>query len=275
MIQSMTGFGRAEKKIDGIGLVAIEIRSINHKFLESVIHVPEGFLSFEDKVKKEIETRITRGRLTCVITIAAGASRDVAVNEQLIKKYLASISLISKKYCVGGEVNINNLITLPGVLSLTENRVNIDKLWPAVKQVLARALDELMAMRNKEGRALLAFLKVRNDELRKDIEEIKSRFKKTAHEKAARFSTDAERSAFLKETDITEEVERLDYHIANFKTKLLSSGPVGKELDFISQEMQREANTMGAKTCDAHISGKVILIKSHIEKTREQLQNIV
>lgn len=275
MIQSMTGFGRAEKKIQPYGIVSVEIRSINHKFLESVIHVPEGFLSLEDKIKKEIETRIVRGRLTCVINIVNGSSRDVAINEQLIKKYLTSINSIAKKYGVGGEVNINNLITLPGVLSLTENRLDADKLWAQVKTVLHKALSELLAMRNKEGKALLCFLKERNDDLRKDIDEIKARYKKTAHEKAAKFSTDAERAAFLKETDITEEVERLDYHIANFKTKFTATGPIGKELDFISQEMQREANTMGAKTCDAYISGKVIEIKSHIEKTREQLQNIV
>ncbi len=275
MMQSMTGFGRAEKKIESFGSVCVEIRSINHKFIESVIHVPDGFIALEDKIKKEIETRIVRGRLTCVISIFDGASRDVVINESLIKKYLSSIKNISKKYAVGGEVNINNLITLPGVLSLTEKRLHVDKLWPQLKIVLHRALDELLVTRHKEGKALHKFLKDRNDDLRSDIEEIKARFKKTAQEKAAKFATDAERAAFLKETDITEEVERLDYHIANFKTKLSAQGPIGKELDFISQEMQREANTMGAKTCDAHISGKVIQIKSHIEKTREQLQNIV
>jgi len=130
-------------------------------------------------------------------------------------------------------------------------------------------------MRKKEGQAIVRFLRERNDIIASDLNVVKERFAAVIKQKAAQFPTDAERTAFLKESDINEELERLEYHIHNFQSKLLANSPVGKELDFISQEMQREANTMGAKSCDVQISGKVVQIKSNIEKTREQLQNIV
>ncbi len=275
MIQSMTGFGRSEKKIDPFGQVSVEIRSINHKFLETVIHVPEGFLSLEDKIKKEIESRVQRGRITCVITMYDGSSRDVLINERLLKKYLLSIKKISGKYHVAGDVNINNLINLPGVLSLTENRQPAMRILPKLKALVAKAVSDLITMRQKEGQAIVKFLRERNDQLACGIVMVKERFARVIKQKAAQFPTDAERTAFLKESDINEELERIEYHVHNFKAKLAGSGPVGKELDFISQEMQREANTMGAKSCDALISGRVVQIKSNIEKTREQLQNIV
>jgi len=275
MIQSMTGFGRSEKKIPLFGQVSVEIRSINHKFLETVIHVPEGYLALEDKIKKEIETKVQRGRITCVVTMYDSTSRDVIINEQLLKKYLFSIKTISGKYHVAGDVNINNLINLPGVLSLTEKRQPAMRAWPALKTLVAKAVSDLIVMRLKEGQAIVKFLHERNEQLACDIATVKDRYAKVVKQKAAQFPTDAERTAFLKESDINEEIERIEYHIHNFKSKLSGSGPVGKELDFISQEMQREANTMGAKSCDALISGRVVQIKSIIEKTREQLQNIV
>jgi len=275
MIQSMTGFGRSEQKIEPFGLITVEIRSINHKFLETVVHVPEGFLSLEDKIKKEIESRVQRGRITCVVTVSGGSGRDVVINERLLKKYLASIKSISGKYHIAGAVNINNLINMPGVLSLTENRKPVLKILPQIKALVAKAVSELIRMRRKEGQAIVKFLCERNDQIAGDIAMVKDRFVKVVKQKAARLPTDSERTAFLKESDINEELERIEYHVHNFKSKLSLSGPVGKELDFISQEMQREANTMGAKSCDALISGRVVQIKSSIEKTREQLQNIV
>ncbi len=275
MIQSMTGFGRSEKKTGLFGLVSVEIRSINHKFLETVIHAPDGFISLEDKVKKEIESRVQRGRITCVINMYGGAGRDVIINEKLLKKYLSSIKTMSGKYRIAGEVDINTLINLPGVLSLTENRQPATRVWPELQKIIARAVSGLVSTRRKEGRAIVKFLKERNELLAVDVAQVKARFVKVVAQKAAAFATDPERTAFLKESDINEEIERLEFHIQNFKSKLSGSSPVGKELDFISQEMQREANTMGAKSCDAQISGMVVRIKSNIEKTREQLQNIV
>ncbi|HRZ13997.1 MAG TPA: YicC family protein [Candidatus Omnitrophota bacterium] len=275
MIQSMTGFGRSEGKLDSFGIATVEIRSINHKFLEAVIHLPEGFLSLEDKIKKEIESRVQRGRVTCVINIVQQVSRDVMIDEDLVKKYVGVLKGLSRKYGLKDELTINSVISLPGVLALSENKIPTQRMWPQLKLLLTQALDDLVSMRAKEGKALALFLKARNATLKKELDEIKERFKKVVKEKANKFATDMERTAFLKESDITEEIERLDYHIKNFQSKWAVNAPLGKELDFIAQEMQREANTMGAKSCDTDISGKVVFIKSQIEKTREQLQNIV
>jgi len=129
-------------------------------------------------------------------------------------------------------------------------------------------------MRSREGQALSVHLKAGIEELRLSSEFIKGRFKKVVREKSGQFKSDVERAVFLKESDITEETDRLTYHIKNFKNKLGSSGPIGKELDFICQEMQREANTIGAKSVDVRVSGRVVQIKSQIEKLREQVQNV-
>ena len=121
---------------------------------------------------------------------------------------------------------------------------------------------------------MFVFLKSRAEILKKDLDMVKARFKKAVKDKLARINNDEERIGFIKEADITEEIERLAFHIGNFKSKLSKYGPIGKELDFVAQEMQREANTMGAKSCDAAISSTVVQIKSQIEKIREQAQNI-
>jgi uncharacterized protein (TIGR00255 family) len=270
----MTGFGSKEKNIPGIGAISVEIRSTNHKFLEVVTHLPEGLISLEDKIKKEIEARIKRGRLTCVVNLGRKSNPQISVNRQLLDEYFRVVSQISKAYSLKDPVKVDTLINLPGVLSVSEKNISPDLLWPGLKNVLSGSLNDLVSMRIKEGRALFGHLKVQIENLSKSIDFVKERFKKTIKEKAAAFATDAERTAFLKEADITEELQRIAFHAKSFRQKLGIIGPIGKELDFICQEMQREANTTGAKSCDVQISSRVVQIKSEIEKLREQVQNV-
>jgi uncharacterized protein (TIGR00255 family) len=274
MIQGMTGFGSKEKNIPGIGAVSVEIRSTNHKFLEVVLHLPEGLIALEDRIKKEIEAKIKRGRLTCVVNLGRKSNPQIAVNRQLLDEYVRVVGQITKTYSLKDKVKVDTLINLPGVLSVSEKNISPDLLWPGLKIVLSGSLYDLFAMRSKEGRALYAHLKAQVEGLSKSIDFVKERFKKTIKEKAAAFSTDAEKTAFLKESDITEELQRIAFHAKSFRQKLAISGPIGKELDFICQEMQREANTTGAKSCDVQISSRVVQIKSEIEKLREQVQNV-
>ena len=133
---------------------------------------------------------------------------------------------------------------------------------------------ELLKTREKEGRAIYALLRNRSETLKANLNNIKTQFKKAIKDELKIIGTDEERSSFLKNTDITEEIERLAFHIGNFKDKISKRGSIGKELDFIAQEMQREANTMAAKSFDASISSQVVQMKSQIEKIREQAQNI-
>jgi len=274
MIESMTGFGRAEVAAQGLGRITIEIRSTNHKFLETVLHMPEGFLSLEEKIKKEIESCLSRGRIVCVVTIVAEESHDVIINHRVISKYLLAVKEIKNKHHIKEDASMNTLLRLPGVFTLAERAGAQNKMWPSIKTLVIKATKELVVMRMKEGRALCVVLKATAKKLRSHVAAVKTRQQAVVGERKAAFSSDEEKSSFLKSSDITEELDRLTYHVGNMLDKLCRGGAIGKELDFIAQEMQRETNTIGAKSCDAGISGMVVEMKSLIEKIREQVQNI-
>ncbi len=274
MTQSMTGFGSKEAKVSAFGKICVDIRSSNHKFLEISLHLPAGFLSLEDKIKKEIEAKIKRGRVTCAVNIVGGQAGRAFINKGLLRNYLAAIKTMQKEFAIPGEVGLDTLLHLPGVLSLEETGLVATAIWPRLKTLIDQAVNNLVKTRQKEGRALVAYLKARAKELGSSLAGIDARFEKAVRERLKQINTDEEKAAFLKDADISEETERLAFHIRNFVSRLSKSGPVGKELDFITQEMQREANTIGAKSCDTLISGSVVQAKSQIEKIREQLQNI-
>jgi uncharacterized protein (TIGR00255 family) len=270
----MTGFGRRQANIKPFGKVSAELRSINHKFFEAVLHLPEGFIALEERIKGQIEARLKRGRLTCIITVLGGENEGVFINKPLVKNYLAVASALKRRFAIHDELSINTLMHLPGVVSLEGNRASTEKIWPRLKPLLAGALDDLVKMRQKEGRALTALLSRKVEAIRGHLVGIKARFRKAIRERLKRAASEEERAGVLKGTDITEELERLAFHARNFKNKLKRRVPVGKELDFIAQEMQREANTMSAKSFDTGISARMVQVKSLIEKIREQAQNI-
>lgn len=274
MIIGMTGFGTSEAEVVGFGKIRVELRSTNHKFLETVLHLPDGFLSLEEGITKEIESKIRRGRITGSVSIIGGKPASIFINKRLLKNYMLAIRGIKVQFRIKDEPRLDTLIHLPGVLSLAQDTYSHAKIWPRLKILVSQALAGLLAVRRKEGEALQGYLKIRTQALRASTDIIKRRFKKVTKDKLTKVTTDEERSSLLKNIDITEELERLAFHIKNLANKLSRGGPIGKELDFISQEMQREANTMGAKCCDTQISAQVIKIKSQVEKIREQLQNI-
>ncbi|MDD4939272.1 MAG: YicC family protein [Candidatus Omnitrophica bacterium] len=273
-MNSMTGFASKELAARPFGKIFLEIRSTNHKFLEVVFHLPVGLLALEDKIKKEIEGKFKRGRIVCVMNIQASRSNKIFIDKPLLRHYVSALRAISRESRLNEDISLNTLVNLPGVLSLVEDRRRESKLWPHLKDLLDRTLADLSAMRRKEGEALCVYFKKGAKGLTEDLNSVKEKFKKMVKEKLKELATAEERCSFLKDSDITEEVERLSFHIKNFKDKLSKAGAIGKELDFIAQEMQREANTMGAKSVDVSISAKVVQIKSQVEKIREQLQNI-
>ncbi|MFA4889325.1 MAG: YicC/YloC family endoribonuclease [Candidatus Omnitrophota bacterium] len=273
-MQSMTGFGGKESEVAPFGKICVELRSTNHKSLETVIHLPEGLLSLEDRIKKQIEAKIKRGRVTCVVAIVGGKASGVFINKGLLRSYLSAIRSTKEEFHIRDDVSINTVIHLPGVLSLGEERISKENVWPRLKILVNQVLAELLNARKKEGKALAGYLSNKAQALRAELEMIRSRFKRAIREKMNSFNSDEERSSFLKSSDITEEMDRLSFHVRNLKHKLGKSGAIGKELDFIAQEMQREANTMGAKSFDVNISSRSVQMKSQIEKIREQAQNI-
>jgi uncharacterized protein (TIGR00255 family) len=274
MIKSMTGFGGRLDKDSCFGKISVELKSTNHKFLEAVLHLPDGFLSLDDKIRREIELRLKRGRIICVVNISGKQKENISINEAVLRKYIVSLKGVQKKFHLDNTVTLDTLVRLPGVLSVSEAEIDKDAIWPRIKKLLTAALDDLVRMRCREGLALEVILKKRAEELKQELEVLKTRFKKVMKVKAAGIDSDEERASFLKNADITEEIDRLEYHCKNLMHKLSQRTPVGKELDFIAQEMQREANTIGAKSCDTLISGNGVQMKSQIEKIREQVQNI-
>lgn len=274
MIMGMTGFGARETEVAGFGRIRVEARSTNHKFLEIVVQLPEGFLSLEDRLKKEISSRIKRGRISCTVSLLGSQPLRLCINRSLLKSYISTIRGIREEFNIKGEMCTDTLLRLPGIMTLVQQELPKGRIWPRLRAVVNGALDDLLQMRRKEGAALSRHLGQRARALQASLGVIKSRFQKVIEEKLSRVATDEERSSLLKDTDITEEIERLAFHIKNYTKELSRQGPVGKELDFIAQEMQRETNTIGAKSCDTVISGQVIRIKSQVDKIREQVQNV-
>ncbi len=274
MITSMTGFGSFEVETPKHGKIYVELRSTNHKFLETSLHLPEGSLSLEERVKKIIEKKIKRGRVTCVVNLGGQRSGAAFINKTLLKKYIEKIDSIRGEFKLKEKLGINELIRLPGVLTFEEERVTPEHLWPSLNKALSMAVSDLVKARKKEGLALQVYLKKLAAQLKGVILSIDKIIKSSLKLKLKELTTDEERAVFLKETDTQEEVDRLNFHVDNFKNRINSGGAVGKELDFIAQEMQREANTLGAKTFDVKVSSQVLRAKSLIEKIREQVQNI-
>jgi uncharacterized protein (TIGR00255 family) len=274
IINSMTGFGCKETEVDSVGRISVELRCTNHKFLEAVFHLPEGLLSLEDKLKKEIEAVVKRGRIYCAVNIKGQLAQGIFVNRKLLKNYLREFNSIKKEFKINDGLTLDALIRLPGILSLKEDKPIGAHIWEKMQPVFIQALKNLLIARQKEGRALVRVLRKRSLRLKQDLTFIKQRFAVAVKNKLKNIQTEEERTAFLKDADVAEETDRLHFHINNFQHKLTQGGAVGKELDFITQEMQREANTLAAKSFDLVISGRAVEMKSQIEKIREQVQNI-
>jgi len=274
MLKSMTGFGSSEAHIASLGKVCVELRSSNHKFLETVFHLPDGFLALEGNLKKEVESKVKRGRVTCALNFTAHRLSSVSVNQPLLNEYVGVLKGLSKRYGFKDDIGVSTLMHLPGVLDVEERDIPRAGIWQRLKAIVALAVEDLDKTRQKEGRALYQLLKSRAEALQSGLAAVKKRFRKAVKYRLGQMKADDERNGFLKESDITEEIDRLAFHVRNFKSKLSKSGPIGKELDFIAQEMQREINTLAAKSADISVSAKAVAIRSQVEKIREQVQNV-
>ena len=273
MIKSMTGFGTATANVKPWGRMTMDVRSINHRFLDIVFHLPGGVTCVEDDLKREIEKRLVRGRITCAVNLNGGVTQKVSVNRALVRQYYLELKKAKDELHLRDDININTLMHLPGIWSVEDIRARKESL-PGVKALLKKALDGLTRGRIREGEQIYIDLMARCRIIQETLAQIQARYKKVLEQKASGLSSPDEQNGFLKSADITEELVRLNFHLKSAKSKLSGNVAVGKELDFVAQEMQREINTVGAKSVDAAVSGKVVQIKSEIEKIREQLQNV-
>ncbi|MBD3296341.1 MAG: YicC family protein [Candidatus Omnitrophica bacterium] len=293
MIRSMTGFGKGTET-SPYGKITVQIKTLNYKSLSISCNPFNGFFFLEEKIKKACEGNVYRGKVFVKITneptSRSQSMSSVTVNEKIARQYQAGIRKAAKTLNVPGELDIKTLISLPDVLEHSTT-VNGKELWNSTEKALGKAFRQLTRYRKAEGRILEKDLKARLRDIQKHIRQIKKHEKQCvrAYRKKLKDNmenilgsrpTDRNRleeevAQFARNCDVAEETTRLSGHIDAFtETIRKAKQDTGKKLDFIAQEMQREANTIGSKSADLRISRSVISVKSEIEKIREQIRNI-
>jgi uncharacterized protein (TIGR00255 family) len=287
----MTGFGSGETCTDQLK-INIEIKSVNHRYCEIVLRAPRSMNVLEDRIRRFIQKKIARGRVDVYIkTEFCGINRAVVnVDEELAFSYLQAVAQLKKRLQLAGEVTIAELLHLNGVFNLEEPEQDAEQWWPALENALEQALDGLMAMRIQEGRQLAEDIKQRAGQISVFVEEIEQRSPVVVDEYRERLRQrvrelidagtmdparlDAEVVLFAERSNIAEEIVRLKSHLNQLAGCLESDVPVGRKLDFLLQEMNREINTIASKSSDLLINRTVVEVKSELEKIREQVQNI-
>ncbi|NQT95450.1 MAG: YicC family protein [Candidatus Omnitrophica bacterium] len=292
MLRSMTGFGKgsAENKFANIG---IEIKSLNYKFFEVVTKLPGNLAFFEDKIRESIQKKIPRGRLNLFLNYDRKGKKEdsVYIDKKIAKQYCNRTNDLKRSLHLNGAIGIEQIISLPGVLSYRPQEEDVKKLWPLINKALSVATEDLIRSKEREGKLVKKNIRNIITDVEKSLIKIKKRAPKVVKDykrrllKNVRDLTDSKRklnlgrmeeeaAIFARSSDISEETHRIASHILNFKRILSNHGEAGRRLDFMAQEMYREVNTTGAKANDFPISREVIKIKSLIEKIREQVQNV-
>ncbi len=290
-MRSMTGYGRGESEREG-AKINVEINSVNRRQSDIVINLPRELSAFEPRVRQAVADRLARGRTNVVITFDRGvnAARNLAFDSGLARSYHASMRELQKELGVSGEITIAMILQAPGVLRFADDGFSPNDTWPAVEKALAAALDELVKMREREGKHLAKDLIHRLKVVRKALQDVRKmhpavaeRYRATLLDRIEKAGLELtpnddrllkEVALFADRSDISEELTRLESHLAQFAHHLRKNEPVGRTLEFITQEISRELNTLGAKAGDAEISRHVVACKSEVEKIREQVQNL-
>ncbi len=289
--RSMTGFGRGEAVAEGRTWVA-EIRTVNHRFLDQRVVLPRAFTAFEEPVKRKVAAALDRGRVDITFSLqgAAAAEPQLAVNEAVARQYRRCLQQLVDGYDVEGPVTLRDMLTLRDVISLEEQRPDMDAEWLLLAAALEAALKDCDLMREKEGQALRQDLLDRLARFEAIVRRIDSAIpelqQQRQHELRQRIGKllegidldpirlAQEMAIMADKSDVTEEITRLDSHMAQFRSFLASDEPVGRRLDFLLQEFLREVNTLSSKIANAAIAHLGVEMKNEIEKLREQVQNI-
>lgn len=273
MIRGMTGFGTNSFSCKGRKYTA-SIRSVNHKFLDFVISLPDGLISLEAKIKKDLSKHLSRGRVTFQLSSLEPYAHEPVLNKSLLTKYSKLIKSISRHLKIKQEIGLRDIIDLPEVIYLKKTTQYSDKQFIVLlNKSVNKAVNSLSSLRKKEGKAIYTDLLRRMRKIEQLLKLIKQRLVSIIKQQKMKLDSD-ELKDFLKNYNIEEEVVRLEFHVKTFRKTIKQSGSLGKILDFITQEMQREINTLSAKFRDSQVSYNSVLIKDEIEKIREQLQNV-
>jgi len=291
MLKSMTGYGRGEGETT-LGKVLVETRSVNHRYCDINIKLPKRLAPFETRIKELIRSQVSRGRIDVSLKVDSGEEERVQLTADLYlaKQYYRALQALKKNLQLRDKITLAMLAGAKDLITVKEEVVDIEPYWQEMIPILKQSFKEMDEMKQSEGETLARDLQLRLDKIHQELGEIKHLFpsrleayQKRLHERirsilagveveANRFHQEV---AFLAErADITEEIVRMESHLAQFGLLLEGEEPVGRKMDFLLQEIHREINTVSAKANDAEISQRVVEIKSELEKIREQVQNI-
>jgi uncharacterized protein (TIGR00255 family) len=292
MIRSMTGFGRAEQA-GAAGSVEVQARSLNNRYLKISVHGPEGFTPYEDRLERLARGHVSRGTLTLIIRCHGGGAAPVGqINQAALRQYHATLTALGTELGAAGVVSLGQLLALPGVVVEPEIHTMAAEAAAQIEQVAGEALAALVASRAAEGTRLaqglqdgLAVIEVSLDgvatqaaqQSRLLADRLRCRLEALLADVPARLDQETlerEVAVLADRADLSEELARMRAHLAAFREELEGTPGSGRKLEFLVQEMQREANTMGSKSLSAEVTREVIVIKAEIEKLREQLQNV-
>lgn len=290
MIKSMTGFGKASDVLDGRSL-DLEFKSVNSRYLDINIRMPKALMALEDRIKKQLGSGIARGKVDVFLTYRNHNENDleVRVNEGAARKYVEALRQLTQELGIVDDIASSFLLKLDNVITLEEKNEDLDRVWELISGVLGKAMTNHEAMRRAEGENLKRDLLEKRGVILEKLgliarlaEGMTQRYREKLRERLAELDqlyADDDRIAqevalYADRASIDEEITRLYSHMDQLKDLVNLEEPVGRKLDFLAQEMNREANTMASKSVDLEITSLVLDIKNEIEKIREQIQNI-
>lgn len=290
MIKSMTGFGRGEASQDNITF-SVDIKTVNHRYSDISVRMPRMVSALEEKVREYISSKLNRGKIDVYINYDSfGQDTKVKLDTNLAAAYVDSLNILKQQFGIKDEISLSLLTRFSDILKLDTEEQDLDSLWSILSAALEQAVNGLLEMRSREGERLRKDMLLKLDNIKTTVDEIKLKsadlvdvYKNKLYEKIKELTKDiqldenrllTEVAIFADKSSIDEEIVRLGSHIEEFKKTLFINASIGKKLDFIVQEMNREVNTIGSKSSDLGVVNNVIEIKSEIEKIREQIQNI-
>ncbi len=291
MIKSMTGYGRHQLTVDGMD-ITVEIKSVNHRYFDFSSRTPRIYGFLDEKLKSYVQSRVSRGKIECYVQVdnLENDSVIVEVNHSLARGYVKAFDELSEAYGIENNLNAAVLARFNDVLLIRKEAADEEKIWESVKSVAEIAVDKFITMRQIEGEKLKEDISSRADLILSKVEFVEARSPETVKEYSEKLlarmndvltSVNVDETRILTEAAIyadkvavAEETVRLRSHIDQLKDFLNSDEAIGRKMDFLVQEINREANTIGSKACDVEIARCVLDIKSEVEKIREQVQNI-
>ena len=291
MIKSMTGYGSAKGTVEGLE-ITVELKSVNNRYLDTSVRLPRSFLFAEEAIKSAVQSHISRGKVDVFISVDSSAAGDmtVKVNEPLLRGYIEAIRHISEEYSLANDMTALSVSRFPDVLSVEKKDLDAEAISAGICAVAEEALRDFDAMRQREGAKLRDDVLSRLETIDRLVSAVETEAPKTVAEYRKRLEQKmqevlgatgidenrilAEAAIFADHIAVDEETVRLRSHMSQLTTMINGNSPTGRKIDFLIQEFNREANTIGSKCQNSQIAHVVVDLKSEIEKIREQIQNI-